>query len=232
MLKPLTVWITTNCGKFLKKWEYPTTLPASWQTRIQVKKQLLEPDLENRLLQIGKGVLQSCILLPCLFNLYADYTMWNAGVDEAQAGIQIARRNINNLRYEDDTTLMAESKEELKSLLMKVKEESEKASLKLNTKNEGQGIWFHHLWQIDGKTMETVTDFLFLGSRITADGDCSHEIKRHELLGRKAKTKLDSILKSRDSTLLTKVCIVCQTIKAMVFPVVIYGCKSWIIKKT
>ena len=153
-------------------------------------------------------------------------------MDEAQAGIQIARRNINNLRYEDDTTLMAESKEELKSLLMKVKEESEKASLKLNTKNEGQGIWFHHLWQIDGKTMETVTDFLFLGSSITADGDCSHEIKRHELLGRKAKTKLDSILKSRDSTLLTKVCIVCQTIKAMVFPVVIYGCESCTIKKT
>ena len=148
-------------------------------------------------------------------------------MDEAQAGIQIARRNINNLRYEDDTTLMAESKEELKSLLMKVKEESEKASLKLNTKNEDQGIWFHHLWQIDGKTMETVTDFLFLGSRITADGDCSHEMKRRLLLGRKAVTNVDSMLKTRDITLPTKI----RLVKAMVFPVVLYGCESWTIKK-
>ena len=177
--------------------------------------------------QIGKGVLQSCILLPCLFNLYADYTMWNAGVDEAQAGIQIARRNINNLRYEDDTTLMAESKEELKSLLMKVKEESEKASLKLNTKNEDQGIWFHHLWQIDGKTMETVTDFISSCSKISADGDCSHEMKRRLLLGRKAVTNVDSMLKTRDITLPTKI----RLVKAMVFPVVLYGCESWTIKK-
>ena len=150
--------------------------------------------------------------------------MWNAGLAEAQAGIKIAGRNINNLRYADDTTLMAESREELKSLLMKVKEESEKAGLKLNiqkTKIMASGSITS--WQIDGETMETVTDFIFLGSKITADGDCSHEIKRRLLLGRKVMTNLDSILKSRDITLLTKVCLV----KAMVFPVVMCGCESW-----
>ena len=143
--------------------------------------------------------------------------MRNAGLDEAQAGIKIARRNINNLRYTDDTTIMAESEEELKSLLMKVKEESEKAGLKLNipkTKIMLSGPITS--WQIDGETMKTVTDFIFLGSKVTADGDCSHEIKRHLLLGRKAMTNLDSILKTRDITLPTKVCLV----KAMVFPVV------------
>ena len=148
--------------------------------------------------------------------------------DEAQAGIKIARRNINNLRCADDTTLMEESEEELKSLLRKVKEESEKVGLKFNiqkTKIMASGPITS--WQIDGETVETVTGFTFLGSKITADGDCSHEIKRHLLLGRKVMTNLDSILKIRDITLSTKVCLV----KAMVFPVVMYGCESWTIKK-
>ena len=156
--------------------------------------------------QIGKGVHQGCILSPCLRNLYAEYSMRNARLDEAQAGIKIARRNINNLRYTDDTTLMAESKEELKSLLMKVKEESEKLGLKLNiekTKIMASGPIT--LWQIEGETVETVADFILGGSKITADGDCRHEIKRHLLLGRKVMTKLDSILKSRDIALSTKV---------------------------
>ena len=146
--------------------------------------------------------------------------MRNAGLDEAQAGIKIAGRNINNLRYADDTTLMAESEEELKSLLMKVKENSEKVGLKLNiqkTKIVASGPITS--WQIDGETM---TDFIFLGSKITAGGDCSHEIKRRLLLGRKAMINLDNILKSRDITLLTKV----QLVKVMVFPVVMYGCES------
>ena len=154
--------------------------------------------------------------------------MRNTGLDEAQAEIKIARRNINNLRYADDTTLMAESEEELKSLLMKVKEESENFGLKLNIqKTEIMASGPIISWEIDGETMETVTDFIFLGSKITADGDCSHEIKRNLLLGRKAMTNLDSMLKSRDITLLTKFCVV----KAMVFPVVLYGCESWTIKK-
>ena len=154
--------------------------------------------------------------------------MQNAGLDEAQAGIKIAERNINNLRYTDDTTLMAESEEELKSLLMKVKEETEKAGLKFNiqkTKIMASGPITS--WQIDRETMETVTDFNFLGSKITADDDCSHVIKRRLLLRRKAVTNLDSILKSRDITLPTKVHIV----KTMFFPVVMYGCESWTIKK-
>ena len=164
--------------------------------------------------QIGKGVPQGCILSPCLFNIYAEYIMRNARLDEAQAGIKIARRNINNLRYTDDITLMAESKE-LKSLLMK--EESEKAGLKLSIqKTKVMASGSITSWQRDGETMETVTDFIFLGSKITANGDFSHEIKRHLLLGRKAMTNLDSILKSRDITLLTKVCIV----QSMFFPVV------------
>ena len=149
--------------------------------------------------------------------------MRNVGPDEAQAGIKTARRNINNLRYADDTTLMAESEEELKSLLMKVKEKSERAGLKLNiqkTKIMASSLITSR--QIDGETMETVTDFIFLGSKISADGDCSHEIKRRLLLERKATTNLDSIFKSRDITLPTKVCLV----KAMVFPVVMYGCES------
>ena len=150
--------------------------------------------------------------------------MRNAGLDEAQAGIKIARRNISNLRYVDDITLTAQSEEEVKNLLMKVKEESEKVGLKLNiqkTKIMASGPV--PSWQIHGETMETVRDFIFLGSKITADGDCSHEIKRRLLLGRKAMTNLDSILKSRDITLPTKV----HLVKAMVFPVVMYGCESW-----
>ena len=151
--------------------------------------------------QIGKGVRQGCILSPCLFNLHAEYIMWNARLDEAQAGIKVVARNINNLRYADDSTLMAENEEELKSLLMIVKEESKKVGLKLNiqkTKIMESGP--NTLWQIDGETMETVTTFIFLGSKITADGDCSHETKRCLLLGRKAMTNLDSILKTRHIT--------------------------------
>ena len=154
--------------------------------------------------------------------------MRNDGLDEAQAGIKIAGRNINNLRYADDTTLMAEREEELKSLLMKVKEESEKACLKLNTqKTKMMASCPITSWQIDRETVETVADFIFLGSKITADGDCSHEIKRRLLLGRKVITNLDSILKSRDITLPTKV----HLVKAVVFPVVMYGCESWTVKK-
>ena len=141
--------------------------------------------------QIGKGVCQGCIFSPCLFNFYAEYIMWNAGLDESQAGIKIARRNINNLRYGDDSMLMAESEEELKSLLIKVKEESEKAGLKLNIqKTKIMAYCPITSWHIDGETMETVKDFIFFGSKITADGDVSHEIKRLLLLGRKAMTNL------------------------------------------
>ena len=149
-------------------------------------------------------------------------------LDEAQAGIKIAGRIINNLKYADDTTLMAESEEGLKSLLMKLKEESEKAGLKFNIqKTKIMASSPITSWQIDGETVETVTDFIFLGSKITTDGDCSHEIQRRLLLGRKAMTNLDNILKSRDITLPTKV----HLIKAMVFPVVMYGCESWTIRK-
>ena len=154
--------------------------------------------------------------------------MRNTGLEEAQAGIKIAGRNINNLRYADDTILMAESEEELKSLLIKMKEESEKVGLKLNiqkTKIMASGPITS--WQIDGETVETVADFILGGSKITADGACSHEIKRRLLLGRKVMTNLDSIFKSRDLTLPTKVCLV----KAMVFPVVMYGCETWTVKK-
>ena len=154
--------------------------------------------------------------------------MRNTGLEEAQAGIKIAGRNISNLRYSDDTTLMAESEEELKSLLMKVKEKSEKAGLKLNiqkTKIMASGPITS--WQIDGETVETVADFIFLDSKITAESDCRHELKRRLLLGRKVMTNLDSILKSRDITLLTKV----HLVKAVVFSVFMYGCESWIIKK-
>ena len=154
--------------------------------------------------------------------------MRNAGLDEAQAGIKIARRNINNLRNKDDITLMAKTEEELKSLSMKVKEESEKADWKLNIqKNKIIVSSPITSWQIDGGTVETMADFIFLGSRITADGDCSHEIKRRLLLGRKVMTSLDSILKSRNSTLPKNV----HLVKAMVFPVVMYGCESWTVKK-
>ena len=185
---------------------------------MQVKKQHLELDMER--LQIGKGICQGYISSSCLFNLYVEYIIRNARLDEAQAGIKISGRNINNLRYADDTTLMAESEEELKSLLMKVKEESEKIGFKLKiqkTKIMASGPITS--WQIHGETMETVRDFIFLGSKITADGDCNHEIKRSLLIGRKAMIKLDSTLKSRDITLPTNVCLV----KALFFPVVMYG---------
>ena len=180
--------------------------------------------------QIGKGVRQGCILSPCLFNFYAEYIMRNAGLEEAQAGIKIAGRNIHNLRYADDTTLMAEN-EELKSLLMKVKEESEKVDLKLNIqKTKIMASSPITLWQIEGETVETVSDFILGGSKITADGDYSHEIKRRLLLGRKVMTNLDSILKSRDITLPAKAGKTIA-VKAMVFPIVMYGCESWTIKK-
>ena len=173
--------------------------------------------------QIWKGVRQGCIL----FNLYAENILQNARLDEAQAGIKIARRNINNLRYAD-ITVMAESKEELRSLLLKVKEERKSWLKSQHSKNEDHGIWSHHFpanrW---GKSENSDRLFFFFGSKITADGDCSHKIKRHLLLGRKTMTKLDSILKSRGITLPTEVCLV----KAMVFPVVMYGCESWTIKK-
>ena len=181
---------------------------------MQVRKQQLELDMEQPWFQIGKGVCLGCILSLCLFNLYSEYIMRNAGLGEAQAGIKIAGRNISNLRYADDTTFMTESEEELKSLLMKVKEESEQVGLKLNiqkTKIVASGPITS--WEVYGETVETVADFIFLGSKITADGDCSHEIKRRLLLGRKVMTNLDSILKSRDITLPTKV----HQGKAMVF---------------
>ena len=196
MPKPLTVWITTNCGKFLKRWEYQTILPASWEICMQVKKQQnwtwnnrLVPNWERSTSRLCTRLCTS----PCLFNFYIEYIMWNPGLEEAQAGIKIAGRNINNLRYADDTILMAESKE-LKSLMMKVKEESEKVGLKLNiqkTKIVASGPITS--WQTDGETMETVRDFILGGSKITADGDCSHEVKRYLLFGRKAMTNLDSI---------------------------------------
>ena len=165
---------------------------------------------------------------PCLFNLYAEYITPNSGLDEAQAGIKIAGRNINNLRYEDDTTLMAENEEELKSLLMKVKEESEKIGLELNIqKMKIMASGPITSWEIDEEIVETVSDFIFLGSKITADGDCSHEIKRRLLLGRKVMSNLDSIIKSTDITLSTNVLLV----KPMVFPVVMYRCESRTIKQ-
>ena len=195
---------------------------------MQVKKQQLELNMEQETgSNLGKECIKAVYCCPVYLN-YAEYIMWNDGLDEAQTGIKISGRNINNLRYADDTTLMAESEKELKSLLMKVQEESEKAGLKLNfqkTKIMVSGPITS--WHIDGETMETETDFIFGGSKITADGDCGHEIKRHLLLGRKAMTNLDSILKSRDINLLTKV----HLVKAMIFPVVMYGHESWTIKK-
>ena len=175
--------------------------------------------------QIGKGACQGCILSPCLFNFYSEHMMQNAGLDETQAGIKIAGWNINNLRYADYITLITESSEEPKNLLMK--EESEKAGLKLNIqKMKIMASCPITSWQIDG---ETVAEFILGGSKITSDGDCSHEIKRHLLLGRKTLTNLDSILKSRDITLASKVCLV----QALFFPVGFfqYGCECWTIKK-
>ena len=179
-------------------------------------------------LQLRKGVCQGCLLSPCLFNLYAEYIMRNAGLDEAQARIKIAGRNINSLRYANDTTLMAESEEELKSLLMRLKEESEKAGLKLNIqKMKIMASGPITSWEIDGEIVETVRKFILEDSKITADGDCSHEIKRCLLLGRKVMTNLDRILKSRDIALPTNV----RLVKATIFLVVMYGCESWTVKK-
>ena len=196
---------------------------------MRVKKQQLELDVEQQTgSKLGKQYIKAVYCHPAYLTYMFEYIMQNTGLDEAQAGIKAAVRNINNLRYADDTTLMERSKEELKSLLMKVKDESEKVGLKLNiqkTKIMASGSITS--WQIDGETMEIVTDFIFGGSKITADGDCSHAIKRLLLLGRKAMTNLDNILKSRDITLPTKV----HLVKAMVFPVVMYGCESWTIKK-
>ena len=182
----------------------------------------------NRLVPNRKRSSSMLYIVTLLINFYAEHIMRNAGLEEAQDGIKIARRNINNLRYTDDTTLMAEREEELKSLLMKVKEESEKVGLKLNIqKTKIMASGFITSWEIDGETVETVSDFIFGGSKITADGDCSHEIKRCLLLERKVMTNLDSILKRRDITLPTKV----RLVKAVVFLVIMYGCESWTVKK-
>ena len=178
--------------------------------------------------QTGKGVCQGCIFSPCLFNLHAEYIMRNAGLDEAEAGIKITGRNIHNLRYADDATLMAESKEELRSLLMKVKEESGKAGLRLNIqKTKIMASSPITSWQIDGETMKTVTDFIFLGSKITADGDCSHEIKTCLFLGRKAIDQPRQPIKKQRQYFATKV----RLVKAMGFPVVLCGHESWTKRK-
>ena len=217
MPKPLIVWITIN-WKILKEMGIPDHLTCLLRNLYAGQEATVKTGHGTTDgFQIGKGVRQGCILSPCLFNFYAEYIMKNTGLEEAKARIKIARRNINNLRYADDTTLMAESEEEPKSLLMKVKEESEKVGLTLNiqkTKIMASGPTTS--WEIDGETVETFSDFIFLGSKITADGDCSHEIKRRLLLGRKVMTNLDSILKSRDITSSTNV----HLVKAMVFPVV------------
>ena len=194
---------------------------------MQVKKQQLKPDIEQWTgSKLGKEYVKDTYCHPASLT-YTEYIMQNAGQDEAQAGIKIARRKINNLRYADDPTLMAES-EELKSLLMKVQEKSEKVGLKLNIqKTKIMTSNPITSWEIDEETVETESDFILGGPKITADGDHSHEIKRCLLLGRKVMTNLDSILKSRDITLPTKV----RLVKAMVFPVVMYRCESWTVKK-
>ena len=228
MQKPLTVCGSQQTVENSLRWEeYQTTWPASWEICMQVKMQQLEPGMEQQNgSKFGKESVKAVFLSPCLFNLHAEHILWSTGLDKAQAGIKITRSNIDNLRYAADTTVMAESEEELKNLLMK--EESEKSGLKLNiqeTKIMASGPIIS--WQIDGETMETVTDFIFLGSKITSDGVCSHEKKRCLLLGRTAMNNLDSILKSKDITLPTKV----HLVKTMVFPVVMYGCENWTIKK-
>jgi len=178
--------------------------------------------------KIGKGVCQGCILSLCLFKLYVEYIMQNAGLDDSQAGIKTSGKNINNLRYADDITLTAESEEELRSFLMRVKEKSEKAGLKLNVqKTKIMASSPITSWQINGEKVKVVTDFIFLGSKITADCDCSHKIKRRILPGRKAMTNLDSVLKSSSITLLTRVHIV----KAVVLLVVMHGCERWTMRK-
>ena len=225
MLKPLTVWITTN-WKIPKEMGIPDHLTCLLRNLYTGQEATVRSGHGTMdWFQIGKGIGQGCILSPCLFNLYIEYIMRNPGLEEAQAGIKIAGRNISKLRYADDNTHMAESKKELKSLLMKVKEESEKVGLKLNiqtTKIMASGPITS--WQIDGETVETAADFIFFGSKISADDDCSHEIKRCLLLGRKVMINLDSILKSRDITWPTKV----RLVKALAFPVVMYGSEGWV----
>jgi len=198
MPKPLTVWITTNWN-ILKEMGIPDHLTCLLRNLYAAQEATVRTGHgTTNWFQVGKGLCQGCILSPCLSNLYAEYILRNAGLDEAQAGIKIAGRNINNLRYADDTTLMAESEEELKRLLMKVKEENEKVGLKPNiqkTKIMASGPITS--WQINGETVETMTDFILGGSKITADGNYSHEIKRHLFLGRKVITNLDSTLKKQ-----------------------------------
>ena len=244
MPKPLTVCMTTN-WKILQEMGIPDHLTCFLRNLYAGQEATVRTGHGTTdWFQIGKGVCQDCILSSCLFNFNAEYIMRNAGLKEAQAGTKIAGRNNNNLRYAANTTFMTKSEEELKELLMKVKEESEKVGLKLNIqKNKIMASGSITSWQIDGETVETMADFILLGSKkiksamvstvsdlgskITADGDCSHEIKRCLLLGKKVMTNLDSIFKSRDITLPTKVCLV----KAMVFPVVMYGCESRTVKK-
>ena len=219
MPKPLIVWITTN-WKILKEMGMPGHLTCLLRYLYADQEAIVRTRHGTTdWFQVKKGVHQGCILSPYLFNLYAEYVMWNAGLDEAQAGIKIARGSISNLRYADDTNLMAESKEEPKSLLMKVKEESEKVGLKLTFRKLRSWHLVPSPMANIGETVETMGNFILGGSKITVDGDCNHEIKRHLLLGRKAMTNLDSISKSRDITLPAKVCLV----KAVVFPVVMYG---------
>ena len=228
MPKPLAVWITKNCGKFFKRWKYQTTWPPYWEICMEVRKQQLELDMEQQTgSKVGKKYVKAIYCHPAYLT-YMQSTSWEMLGWMKHRLDKIAGRNINSLWYADDTTLTAESEEELKNLLMQVKEESEKVGLKLNiqkTKIMASGPITSR--QIDGDTVETVTDFIFGGSKTTADGDCSHEIKRRLLLGRKVTTNLDSLLQSRDITLPTKVCVV----KAVVFPVVMFGCEGWTIKK-
>ena len=207
------MWITTNCGKILKDMGIPDHFTCLLRNLYASQEARVRTGRGTDFFQIRKEVHQGCTLSPCLFNLYAEYIMRNAGLGEAEVGVKIARRNINNLRYADDTTLMAESEEELKRLLMKVKEECEKVGLKLNIqKMKIMASGSITSWQIDEEKMETVTDFIFLGSKITADSDCSHEIKRRLLLGRKVMTNLHNILKNRDITFPTKVRLVKTTV--------------------
>ena len=228
MPKPLTLWITTNWN-ILKEGGIPDhftcllrKLYVGQEATVQIRHGTTD------WLQIRKGVCQGCILSPCLFNLYAVYIRWNARLDESQTGIKIARRNIKNLRYADDTTLMAESEEALKDPLDEGERGEWKSWLKTQhskTKIVASGPITS--WQIDGENVETVSDFIFLGSKINVEGDRSHEIKRCLLFWRITMSNLDSVLKSRDTILPTNVYIV----KAMAFPVVMYGCESWTIKK-
>ena len=228
MPKPLTVWITINCGKFWKRWEYQTTWHASWETRMQVRKQQLELDLEQQTgSKLGKDYVKAVYYHPAYLT-YMQSTSRNMSGWVSKSWDQDCWKNINSLRYADDTILMTESEENLKSLLIKLKRDNEKPGLKLNIqKTKIMASAPIIPWQIDGETMKTMINFTLGGCKITADGDCSHEIKRWLLLGRKVMTNLDSIFKSRDIILPTKV----HLVKAMVFLIVMYRCEIWTIKK-